>query len=152
MVDDAGGLEANPVTRETERLRTFAKLTGEKGDLQAKLNSVKIQLNDLETELIEQFQGSGVQSVNIDGYTVYLRRSLFAGAAGGDKDTMHSVLQGLDDSWNFLVKDSVNSQSLSARIRELDVDEETGMPILPVELKGVIEIFEQFKVNARKSN
>ena len=54
------------------------------------------------------------------------------------------------ESWSFLVRDNVNTQQLSARVRECELDV-NGMPILPDELKQVIKVSEVFRIGARKS-
>ncbi|KKM07745.1 hypothetical protein LCGC14_1730930, partial [marine sediment metagenome] len=67
-----------------------------------------------------------------------------------DKESMYDALKTIDDeTWSFLVGDSVNSNSLSARVRECELDDQ-GMPILPAELVNVIKVSEVFKIGARK--
>lgn len=133
------------------KLSVYVELTITKRKLEEQIKDTKARLAELEPAIIEQFQENGVQSMNIDGYTVYLNRKLFAGAKDGDKEAMITALQGCDDeTWSFLVGPTVNSQQLAARIRECDMDE-NSLPILPDSLKSVIAVHEQFRVGARKS-
>ena len=134
-----------------QRLREFVSLTALKRDLETRLKDAKARLDPLEAALIEQFQQDGIQSVNADGYTVYLNRKLFAGAKDGDKPTMIAALEACDETWSFLVEDNVNSQRLCARVRECELGDD-GMPLLPDELKDAIQVCEQFTIGARKSN
>ena len=133
------------------KLKPYVDLIKKKTLLEEQLRDVKARLDDLEPQIAESFQKEGIQSTNVDGYTVYLNRQLWAGAANGDKEAMFAALKIYpDESWSFLVRDNVNSQQLSARVRECDLDA-NGMPILPDELKQVIKVSEVFRIGARKS-
>ena len=144
-------LERSASLSATQRLKQYIELTDLKRRLEAQLKDTKSRMAELEPHIVEQFQEDGTQSVNMDGFTVYLNRQLFASAADGDKDAMIQAMKGCgDESWSFLVRDSVNSQSLSARIRECDLDE-NGMPMLPDSLQDVIKVAEVFRLGARKS-
>lgn len=133
------------------KLKVYVDLTDKKRKLEEQLKDTKARLAELEPAIVEMFQSEGVQSMNIDGYTVYLNRKLFAGPKDGDKEAMIAALQGCDESWSFLVSPTVNTNQLGARVRECDMDE-NDLPILPDSLKDVIAVFEQFRVGARKSN
>lgn len=133
----------------TTRLREFAKLTTLKGQLEVQLKDIAARLSQLEEPIIEAFQQDGMQSVNVDGFNIHLKRTLFAGAKG-DKSDLMATLKGMDESWSILVQDNVNYQSLNARVRELELGDD-GMPIVPAELVDVLNISEQYKLGARKS-
>ena len=134
------------------KLRPYVQLIKKKTQLEEQLRDVKARLDVLEPQIAESFQKEGIQSTNVDGYTVYLNRQLWAGATDGHKEAMFKVLKAYpDESWSFLVKDNVNSQQLSARVRECEQDAD-GMPILPDELQEVIKVSEVFKIGARKSD
>ena len=134
------------------KLKPYVELIKKKTLLEEQLRDVKARLDELEPQIAESFQKEGVQSTNVDGYTVYLNRQLWAGAANGDKEAMFAALKTYpDESWSFLVRDNVNTQQLSARVRECELDV-NGMPILPNELKQVIKVSEVFRIGARKSS
>lgn len=132
-------------------LKEFVRLTAQKRDAEAQLKDLKARLDELEPQVSDGFIDDGVQSVNIDGYTVYLNRKLFAGPKDGDKTAMIEALSGLDEDWSFLVQDTVNHNQLQARVRECELDDQ-GMPILPPELAETMTVYEQFRVGARKSD
>lgn len=133
------------------RLRPYVELVKQKTAMEQKMKDTKARLAELEPQIVEDFQQAGTQSMNVDGYTVYLNRKMFAGPMDGDRESMCAALAGLDETWSFLVTPSVNANSLSARVRECESDETTGMPILPPELVGKIKVSEVFRVGARKS-
>ena len=64
-----------------EKLKRFVALEDEKKSLAKKLETIKNDLEKLEFELIPDFVEDGVQSMNVDGRTVYIGRDVWAGAA-----------------------------------------------------------------------
>lgn len=131
-------------------VKPYVALVKKKLLLQQQLDDAKARLAELEPKIVEAFQDEGIQSTKIDDYTVYLNRQLWAGAAD-DKQAMCDALKVFpDDTWSFLVKDNVNVQTLSARVRECEMNED-GMPILPEALKDLIKVAEVFKIGARKA-
>lgn len=138
-----------PIATKT-RLKPFVDLTKKKALLTQQLADTKAWLAKLEPEIVEQFQEEGVQSMNCDGYTIYINRKIWASAANGDKKAMYAALSALDDeTWSFLVEDTVNANRLAARVRECEENAE-GMPILPPALVDVLKVSEVFKIGARK--
>jgi len=134
------------------RIGDFVKLTEKKRALETQLKDTKARLADLEPQIVEQFQAEGVQSLNIDGHTIHLIRKLWAGPKNGDKEAMCAALKACgDENWTFLVKDNVNATQLAARVRECELDETTGLPILPDSIKDFVEIYEQFRAGVKKS-
>lgn len=132
-------------------LKVYVQQTIRKRDLEAQLKDCKAKLAEMDPKITEQFIKEGVKTLGIDGYTIYINRTLRAGPVDGNKVALFTALKALPDDWNFLVGDNVNTQQLAARIRECEMDEDE-MPILPDSLKDVIHIYEQFKVGARKTN
>lgn len=130
-----------------EQVREFAKLSEQERHLKTELDEVKAQKAKIETTLIDQFTQNGVQNINVDGSTVYLHDTIYGKAK--DKEALAERLKEFGDEWNYLVLESVNSNSLSARIRELDVDEFNN-PILPEGLEEVVECGHRVSVRATK--
>ena len=133
------------------RLREFVRLTTEKRDLETQLKDRKARLDALEPAVTEQFQQGGIQSINVDGYTVYLNRSLFAGPKDGNKDGLIAALKSCPEDWSFLVQENFNGNSLKARVRECDLGQD-NLPVLPEALKDVLQVYEEFSIGARKSS
>ncbi len=132
------------------KLKPYIELVKKKTKLEQQLSDTKARLAKLEPEIVEQFQEEGVQRMNCDGYTIHLKRNIWASAADGDKKAMYAALSALgDETWSFLVEDNVNAHRLAARVRECKNDKD-GMPILPAELTKVIKVSEVFKIGARK--
>ena len=143
--------DATKAGQRQKRLKEFVEITALKREIEGQLKDAKARLGELEPLIAEHFTEEGMQSVNVDGYTIYLNRRLFAGPMDGDREAMVAALEVCDDeSWKFLVKKGVNSQQLSARVRECEVDENSGMPSLPDGLRQTIKVYEEFRIGARK--
>jgi hypothetical protein len=76
----------------------------------------------LEVILLERYAQEGVKSIKTNGGNVYLHHQMWASA------TDPGLLAVSD--WGWMVKDSVNSNTLSAAVRELPIDED-GNPEWP---------------------
>ena len=94
---------------------------------------------------LAQFEKAGVDSIRAGGFTIYLERTLWAGAVDGDNEALMKALKRA--KLGVYVKTSVNTQSLSAYARELDRNGKKPPPSLKPHLK----VTEVFKVKARKS-
>lgn len=128
-----------------ERTRRYVELTKRKRQAEDDLDEVKKELARLEGQLLEDFEHAGVDSMRIDGHTVYPHRQLFANARDGDKERAVEALRacGLHD----YVKEQFNTQSLSAYVRELDELEEP----LPQPLADALDVYEKFTLRVRKA-
>lgn len=138
------------MTEEMDTLREFVALTERKRALDEQLKDAKRRLASLEDDIAEFFTEEAVQNMQIGGYTVYLQRKLWAGPVDGARDKMVAALKQADESWSFLVDETVHPGRLSSRVRECEQDVD-GQPILPDELKGAIRVVEQFRIGARKT-
>ena len=128
-----------------ERIRDFITLDQEKKVLEAQLQILKQQIADLQPGLKDDFAREGVNSINLDGVTVYLHRALWARPAQGQTtqqlaDALKSC--GLQD----FVHETCNLNTLSAYLREL---ERNGQP-MPEDLVGILNLEEVFTVRATK--
>ena len=133
-------------TGDSRTLKRFAKLDKLKRELKKKIEANEADLKEVEPQVINYFQRMGMDNAKIDGVTIYLRRELWAGKNEAiSSETFHDALtaNGLGD----YVKPKVNTQQLSAYVRELDARGEK----LPVALEGIIKTSEVFKVGTRKS-
>ena len=122
------------------------------------------RINAMRMRIAEWFAEQGMETVRVDGYTVYIRRQLWAGYQTPDGDLSAEERRGWKQrfidmlktakwtipdpdqpgatrtmSTGHLIHDDYNAQTLSALIRELPVDEQ-GEPMLPPELKSSIKI------------
>ena len=127
-----------------QTIKRYARLERDKRDLENKLKQTKAQIETLRESVLAWFQDHGVTSQAIDGMTLYIRRELWAGREEGiDNDAAIAALQaaGLGE----YAGPRINTQSLSAYLRELDVAGEA----MPSELQGVIKLSEVFKIGTR---
>ena len=133
----------------------FQELTEKKAALKADLEQTQARLNELEPRLLEWFGSMDMQSVRAAGRTFYVARTLWAGRDGVEPEqfcqAFHSA--GLED----LVTEQVNSQRLSAWVREQAAELEAGATPeeikahLPGPIREVIKVSEVFSVRSRKS-
>lgn len=98
------------------RMRRYVELSKRQKDLDAELAAVKAEKSVLEEKLLEWMAEHGIQNQTIDGLLVYIHRSDFASAAGGDRAALMDRLRA--DGHGWLIKTDVHSQSLSAWARE----------------------------------
>lgn len=98
------------------KLARFAELAEIEDDLDDQLKAVRKEKAALEAELIEEFLDTGIQRVNVNGRTIYLRKQIWASVRDGNKRRACDVLraEGLDE----LIEESFNTGTLSAYVRE----------------------------------
>lgn len=123
---------------------------------EGELDKLKEARADLEAILLDRFEHAGMQSMKaIDGTVVYVRRDLWASAETGQEARLHDRLKqmGLGD----MVREKVNTQTLSAYIRECEaaglgrqgtVDE--ILQLLPPDLRGTVRLSERFSLRTKK--
>lgn len=108
----------------------------------AYLKKAKELRDILEQQLLEAFRVEGVQSIRTNEGMAYLRRDTWASlTAPADQ------LKGTSLEW--LIKASVNQQSLSAAIREYPRDDQEQI-ILPEEVKALVNVTEVYKIGVRQ--
>lgn len=125
-------------------LKRYVRLDTERKELETKIARVKDKQKECEETLKRQFEKAGVQSVKVDGNSVYIMRQLWASAKDGDRQAVCAALKkgGMED----YVAENFNTQSLSAYVRELDG---LGDP-LPDGLKECVQVVEKFSIRVRK--
>jgi len=138
---------------DTQLVRRFIGLRQRKATLQAELKEVNDELNAIGSDLVEQFLQDGIQNINIDGQTVYIRRRVWARIdKANSPDFIYETLKnhGMDHMM------TVNSNSLAAFIRE---QEELYEPLniddlhnkLPADLDKLVQFGEVYSLTSRKS-
>lgn len=121
----------------------YAEMNLECLRFEEKLKAHKEEMKAIETQLKERFMAEGVSSIKTRLGLVHLHRQIRARCTD---PTGLAVTE-----WGFLVNESVNSNSLSAAVRELELDQE-GKPNLPEEVKDYIEVSEVWSVRVRQAN
>ena len=112
-------------------------------EMDAELKKAKEQRDALEQELLAAFREEGVQSIKTTEGLAYLNRNIWASLTAPAENLYGTPLE-------WLIKPSVNQQSLSAVVRVYQRDDQ-DQPILPEEVKALINVTEVFKVGVRVS-
>ena len=132
---DGGGID---------RVRAFVALTDQKKALDAELRAVKEQIEALEPDVLHHMQENGIQSVNVDGYTVYLRRDIRASF----KNTPEAYTAALDAGLQDALTTTIPAARASAIVREFlrDVGSEA-----PSWLESVFSWIDDVRAGIRKA-
>jgi hypothetical protein len=111
--------EWNPRESERRAFQQFATLTRTKRMLEQELDRIKDELDALSFQLRDYLGTGGFERVRIDGFTIYLRRQIFARKY--DWATATEVCAALNaNGMGHSVKEQYNSHTLSKHIRELE--------------------------------
>lgn len=136
----------------------FIELEDQRKGKEGEIDKIKERLAELEPQIMERFENAGMQSMKSkQGTVIYIRRDLWAGAKEGAEVLLLEALKsvGLGD----MVKEKVNTQTLSAYIREQEKDQfgaavsatpEEIIGVLPEGLREAVNITERFSLRTRK--
>ena len=124
----------------SDLVKDYADMTAERRRLEGEVNQLKITLANLEEKLVGEFAQAGIQNVKTSaGQTVYLNREIFAKLVGDPKKARTALRRaGLGD----FVKETVNSQTLRAYVREMG-------EAIPKGLQPYIDVTEVFRMRMR---
>lgn len=135
----------------------FIDLDEQRKRKEGEVDTIKEELALLEPLIMERFENAGMQSMkSAQGATIYIRRELWASAADGAELLLLESLKaiGLGD----MVKEKVNTQTLSAFVREQEKEHFPGvtrpediMKVLPQQLQYALKLTEKFSLRTRKS-
>ena len=139
------------------KVKQYVTLHARKTKLEAELASVKEKMNELEPFVLEQFEKAGIQNMKVGDWKPYVHTQIWASIDKSRPDVMEILkANGLAD----LVSETVNSQSLSAYVREQvrlyeDADsknlEEILRQALPDELLDVLKVSEKTSLRVVKA-
>ena len=127
------------------RVKRFVELDGEIDRADAALKALKEERAQLVDQLLDGFADAGMTNVTIGNHTVYTTRQTWAGVDPEKKEEAKEALRayGLD----AFVKEQVNSQQLSAWVRERREADEG----IPPAIADVIRITEKWDVRVRRA-
>lgn len=129
-------------------VREYVALVDLKQHHEGEAKRIAKDIERAQTVLLDEFAKDGVQHVNLDARTVYVRRQLWASAKGLQPDLCAAMKElGL----SVMVKETVNSMTLSGWVRELEQSPETAMPILPESLIDIVKVSEVFTLQVKKA-
>jgi hypothetical protein len=126
-----------------ERVQAYIDKRTEIDEAEEVLKGLKAEYSAQEEVLLRDYEIDGIQSMNVSGRNVHLYRDLYVKLVG-DIDDAHEALRVAGEG--DLLKYGVNSQSLRARVKELDASE-TG---IPEGLQPFIETTEAYKIRIRR--
>ncbi len=105
----------------------------------------------LEEALLNNMAKAGIKRVNVDGYTVYIDRKLWAGHTG-DSAALVAALR--EEGMGDIVTESANAMRLSSWVREFDPDNnlppEDVAARLPERVRAAIKVSEKIQLAMRK--
>ena len=126
-----------------ERVQAYIDKRAEIDEAEDKLAALKAEYKLQEEVLLRDYEIDGIQSMKVGDKSVHLYRDLYVKLVG-DIDDAHEALRAAGEG--DLLKYGVNSQSLRARVKELDASE-TG---IPEGLQPFIETTEAYKIRIRR--
>lgn len=136
----------------------YIELDDQRKGKEGEVDKLKERMAELEPQIMERFENAGMQSMKSkQGTVIYIRRDLWAGAKEGAEVLLLEALKavGLGD----MVKEKVNTQTLSAYIREQEKDQfganvsakpEEIIGVLPEGLREAVNIMEKFSLRTRR--
>lgn len=158
MPDDQKATESKPAYRaDVTTVKAYAKAKLERERIEAKLKDIKARMEAMEPSISEYFQRQGMQSMNVGGYTVYLRRELWASLQQGvDPAKLETEVAGTEFAVAVAPRMNVQTMSALMREREEQMKQQGTKPndlqhVIPAELRGLLKLAEIFKVGVRKS-
>jgi hypothetical protein len=143
---------------DNNRLRRFVALTRQIEELKAELAPLEKERKTLQERLQTDFAQGGVRRVTVDGFTVYLHRSVYASYPEG-KDAAKDALRASGHE-EYLAVD-FNHQSVSALVRDLLKAEADESPDdlssdpeerLPEEWRGKLSFSEKYDVRTSRAS
>lgn len=126
-----------------DALKKILNLDDEKKRLDARIKEIRAERAVLEETLMNEFAENGINQMKVDGKTVYLTRELWASPKDKDQSFNYLKLIGLGD----YVAETVNSNSISAFVREMEKSQEP----LPDGFEDHFRVSEVFKIKTRRS-
>jgi len=140
----------------------YAVLEDEERALKARLKEIGEKKRQLEEFLLDDMADNGLAKLTVrvgadeDGLpvmkTLYTRRQLWAGHQGDRQALLESLKTA---GYEELVGETVNTNTLSALVRELDPDNirtpEEIIKDLPLELQATIKVTEKIELRSRKA-
>ena len=136
----------------------FVKLTRAKKKHEGDLAKISEELDKLDPKIRKRFEEAGIQSMKLKGGpNVHVHRVLWAGMLKDVPNAEILMLEGLKSAGlGDMVKEKVNTQTLSAWVREQEkehfgtkiVSPEELIKVLPEPLQLTLKVTETFKLRA----
>lgn len=122
------------------------ELKDQKRALEDHVKEIKQEMDSVEAQLIETMVSEEMQNFNRGGTLFYMQVKPYASPIANKKPVLFQTLK--DEGYGDLVYETVNSNSLSAFVREQMEENEDQ---LPEWLNGLVNVFEKTSIRMRKS-
>jgi len=130
-----------------DEVRELIELRERKRAIKGSLDEVDARIKFLTPRILDEFSRSGVQRITVDGRTIYQTAKVWVSRAEGVlPDDFHDLLR--EEGLGSLVKEGVNSQTISAWYRE---QRDLGEPI-PDRLAEALKVSEVSDLGVRKAD
>lgn len=110
--------------------------------LEQLIEEAKAKIKSLEPAIMSQMEQMGTTSLNVDGYNIHTRRDVFAQCLDA------AALEGFAET-RFLVRPTVNTNSLKAWVREQE-NPENGEIVLPPQVRDAIKVSTVIRLATKK--
>jgi len=118
--------------------------------MESELEQIKKDRAVVEEALKDKMAEEGLEQLRARNHTIYFHRNIYAkmlDESPGRRDLLRKLKAHAET--RPLVKESVNSNTLSAWVRELPLDED-NMPIIPRRLNGLLGASDKISLRTRK--
>lgn len=122
------------------------KLRDKKQHLAEETKKNNAEIEETEYKLSMEMASSETQSFNRSGTLFYLCTKLYASAVKENKAELYEALK--NEGYGSLITETVNTNSLSAFVKEQMADNDD---VLPDWLEGKVNVFDKVTVGIRKS-
>jgi len=132
-------------------LRKYIKLSNEIRANEDEAERLKEDKAEIERRVLASMEKAGIQSINQDGFTVYVRRELWASAPGPEGiEALRSA------GYEEFIRENVVTQSLSAFLRERARENPLvpGQPLellVPEDIRHAVKVSEKIEARVTKS-
>ena len=129
-----------------ELAKKLKKCREAKSELEKQQKALTEEINKLEYQLSDLMAETECPSFSCAGKLFYLSSHVHASALNGHKEKLYQTLK--ENGYGDLVVETVNSRTLDSFVKER-MEENNG--ILPEWLEDAVSVYEQVKVNMRRS-
>lgn len=121
------------------------ELRDKKKQLENEIKEINTEIEATEQELVQQMLEEEMQNFSRNGTLFYLNTKTFASPVPEQKQQLYQVLK--DNGYGDLVYETVNSNSLSAFVKEQIEQNEDK---LPAWLDGLVNVYDKTTIGMRK--
>lgn len=122
------------------------ELRDKKKQLENEVKEINTEIEETEQELVQQMLEEEMQNFSRNGTLFYLNTKTFASPVPDEKEKLYQALK--DNGYGDLVYETVNSNSLSAFIKE-QIEQNEGE--LPKWLDGLVNVYDKTTIGMRKT-